>query len=72
MPRDGTATRNRILDTAEAMILDQGYSATSIDKLIDHVMQAKSRAELTTAVRARLASASLARPGCRWTGTDGR
>lgn len=37
MPRDGTATRNRILDTAEAMILDQGYSATSIDKLIDRV-----------------------------------
>jgi len=34
MARDGTATRNRILDTAEAMILEQGYSATSIDKLV--------------------------------------
>jgi len=34
MARDGTATRNKILDTAEAMILDQGYSATSIDKLV--------------------------------------
>ncbi|MBT3810340.1 MAG: TetR/AcrR family transcriptional regulator [Rhodospirillaceae bacterium] len=34
MPRDGTITRDKILDTAEALILDQGYSATSIDKLI--------------------------------------
>ena len=34
MARDGTATRNNILDAAEAMILDQGYSATSIDKLV--------------------------------------
>ncbi|MBO6783281.1 MAG: TetR/AcrR family transcriptional regulator [Alphaproteobacteria bacterium] len=37
MPRDGTQTRTKILDTAEAMILDQGYSATSIDKVIDAV-----------------------------------
>jgi TetR/AcrR family transcriptional repressor of nem operon len=37
MPRDGTITRDKILDTAEALILDQGYSATSIDKLIDAV-----------------------------------
>ncbi|MDA1326604.1 MAG: helix-turn-helix domain containing protein [Proteobacteria bacterium] len=34
MARDGTATRSNILDTAEAMILDRGYSATSIDKLV--------------------------------------
>lgn len=34
MARDGTATRNKILDTAEAMILEQGFSATSIDKLV--------------------------------------
>lgn len=37
MPRDGTITRDKILDTAEALILDQGYAATSIDKLIDAV-----------------------------------
>ncbi|MBT5943436.1 MAG: TetR/AcrR family transcriptional regulator [Rhodospirillaceae bacterium] len=37
MPRDGTITRDKILDTAEALILDQGYSATSIDKLINAV-----------------------------------
>ncbi|NKB49397.1 MAG: TetR family transcriptional regulator [Alphaproteobacteria bacterium] len=35
MARDGTATRNKILDTAEAMILDQGFSATSIDRLVE-------------------------------------
>ena len=34
MARDGTVTRNKILDTAERMILNQGYSATSIDKLV--------------------------------------
>lgn len=34
MARDGTATRIKILDTAEAMILNQGYAATSIDKLV--------------------------------------
>ena len=34
MARNGTATRNKILDQAEAMILDQGYAATSIDKLV--------------------------------------
>lgn len=37
MPRDGTITRDKILDTAEALILSQGYSATSIDKLISAV-----------------------------------
>jgi TetR/AcrR family transcriptional repressor of nem operon len=35
MPRDGTATRNRIMDTAEALILDQGFAATSVDRIID-------------------------------------
>lgn len=35
MARDGTATRNKILDTAEAMILEQGFAATSIDKLVE-------------------------------------
>lgn len=37
MPRDGSLTRTKILDSAEALILDQGFSATSIDKLIDAV-----------------------------------
>jgi TetR/AcrR family transcriptional repressor of nem operon len=36
-PRSGTATRERILDAAEGMILNQGYAATSIDQIIDRV-----------------------------------
>lgn len=34
MPRDGTQTRTRIMDAAEALILENGYSATSVDKVI--------------------------------------
>lgn len=34
MPRDGNATRQRILDVAERLMTDQGYSATSVDQVI--------------------------------------
>jgi TetR/AcrR family transcriptional repressor of nem operon len=34
MPRDGSATRDRILDSAERLILDQGLAATSVDAVI--------------------------------------
>ncbi len=34
MPRDPDRTRTAILDAAEALILDQGFAATSVDKLI--------------------------------------
>src|SRR5687767_1991664 len=34
MPRDGTATRTRILDAAEHLALDQGFAATSVDAVI--------------------------------------
>lgn len=34
MPRDGTATRARILDAAEKLILERGYAGTSVDELI--------------------------------------
>jgi TetR/AcrR family transcriptional regulator, transcriptional repressor for nem operon len=34
MPRDGTVTRERILDTAERLMTDQGYNATSLDQVI--------------------------------------
>jgi len=33
-PRSGAGTRDRILDVAEALILDHGYAATSIDQII--------------------------------------
>lgn len=35
MPRSGHATRNRILDAAEALILNFGYGGTSIDMILE-------------------------------------
>ncbi len=35
MPRDGTATRNRIMDVAQQMVLDVGLAGTSVEKVID-------------------------------------
>lgn len=34
MPRDGTATRARILSAAERLVIDHGFSATSIEEVI--------------------------------------
>ena len=34
MPKDGTATRERILRVAERLIIEQGYNATSLDQVI--------------------------------------
>lgn len=34
MPRDGAPTRARILDTAERLVLERGFAATSIDEVI--------------------------------------
>jgi TetR/AcrR family transcriptional repressor of nem operon len=34
MPRDGTATRERILDSAQRLVLDRGFAATSVDEVI--------------------------------------
>lgn len=34
MPRDGTATRERILEAAQALVLDHGFAATSVDEVI--------------------------------------
>lgn len=34
MPRDGTATRIRLLDTAERLVTDNGFAATSVDQVI--------------------------------------
>jgi len=35
MPRDGTKTREKILDVAEDLILDRGYTGMSVDRLIE-------------------------------------
>ncbi len=34
MPRDGTATRERILDAAEHLVIENGYAATSVDQVL--------------------------------------
>jgi TetR/AcrR family transcriptional regulator, transcriptional repressor for nem operon len=34
VPRDGTATRERILDAAEHLVIENGYAATSVDHVI--------------------------------------
>jgi TetR/AcrR family transcriptional repressor of nem operon len=34
MPRDGTATRDRILDAAQQIVLQRGFAATSIDAVL--------------------------------------
>lgn len=36
MPKQGTPTRERILDTAHDMVLRQGYAATSLDQILGH------------------------------------
>ena len=40
MPRDGTVTRDKILDSAQALIFEHGFSATTLDRVLE-------RAELT-------------------------
>jgi TetR/AcrR family transcriptional repressor of nem operon len=35
MPRDGSITRNKIMDVAQRMVLDVGLSGTSVEKVID-------------------------------------
>ena len=35
MPRDGSVTRNKIMDIAQSMVLDVGLSGTSVEKVID-------------------------------------
>jgi TetR/AcrR family transcriptional regulator, transcriptional repressor for nem operon len=34
MPRDGAATRTRILDAAETLVLEKGFAGTSVDDVI--------------------------------------
>lgn len=65
MPRDGTATRTRIMDAAEALILDQGFAASSVDRIIEQAEITKgaffyhfaSKSELALALVERFAEA---------------
>lgn len=35
MPRDGSKTREKIMDAAQQLILEQGFAASSVDKIIE-------------------------------------
>lgn len=35
MPRDGSKTRDKLLDAAQALVLQQGFSATTVERVID-------------------------------------
>lgn len=35
MPKDGSATRKKILDAAQALILERGYAGMSVDRVIE-------------------------------------
>lgn len=68
MPRDGRQTRERILDQAERLILNQGFAATSVEEVIAASSSSKgaffhhfpSKAELGRALVVRYAEADVA------------
>jgi len=68
MPRDGAATRERILQVAERLVTDQGYNATSVDQVIAASASSKgaffhhfsSKAALAAALVDRYVAADLA------------
>jgi TetR/AcrR family transcriptional repressor of nem operon len=41
MPRDGTATRERILDAAQRIVLERGFAATSVDAVLEEAPATK-------------------------------
>ena len=41
MPRDGSATRTRILDAAEQLVERNGFAATSVDQILDAAATSK-------------------------------
>lgn len=68
MPRDGTANRDRILDAAERLVIDNGYAATSVDQVIAESGTSKgaffhhfaTKLELARALVERYAAADVA------------
>lgn len=68
MPRDGSATRQRILDTAEQLVIEKGFAATSVDEVIAESRSSKgaffyhfaSKVDLALALVDRYAAADIA------------
>ena len=64
-PRKGADTRERILDVAEASVLDKGFAATSIEEVIAAVGITKSGFFYHFRDKNELAKALLVRRQCR-------
>lgn len=68
MPRDGSATRTRILDAAEHLVIENGYAATSVDQVLAASRSSKgaffhhfpSKTELARALVDRYVAADIA------------
>lgn len=68
MPRDGSPTKQRILDTAERLVIENGFAATSLDEVIAGSGTSKgsffhhfaTKVDLARALVARYASADVA------------
>lgn len=68
MPRDGSSTRERILDTAERLVIEHGFAATSVDRVIAESASSKgsffhhfaSKNDLAAALVQRYAAADIA------------
>jgi TetR/AcrR family transcriptional repressor of nem operon len=68
VPRDGTATRERILDAAEYLVIENGYAATSVDQVLAAASTSKgaffhhfaSKLDLGRALVERYAAADIA------------
>ena len=68
MPRDGSLTRERILDAAERLVVERGFAATSVDAVIEAAGTTKggffhhfpSKRELGRALIARYTAGDLA------------
>jgi TetR/AcrR family transcriptional regulator, transcriptional repressor for nem operon len=69
VPKDGTATKTRILDAAERLVTDNGFAATSLDQVIAESGTSKgaffhhftSKLDLARALVDRYAAADIAR-----------
>lgn len=67
MPKDGTATKERILDAAEGLVIENGFAATSLDQVIAGASTSKgaffhhfaSKLELAQALVDRYAAADI-------------
>ena len=67
MPKDGTPTRTRILDSAERLVMERGFAATSVDEVIAESSSSKgaffhhfpTKNDLGRALVARYATADI-------------